>query len=181
MHSPLFLLGFAKLVFGVLVGAFGIFFGLRVVTRLLDQPEGDKALADGNAALGVMQASCLVSLGLLVQPAVQASFDAIDLLYRGQTLAVGMLPRFFLYAVLHTGSALVVGAAVIAIGVKIFSRLTRNVDELEEIRKGNVAPALALAAVVVVMALLAAPGLRTILDGLLPLPELPRNVVPMAS
>lgn len=181
MHTPLFLIGVAKLVFGVLIGAFGIFFGLRVVTRLLQQPEGDKALAEGNAALGVMQASCLVSLGLLVQPAVQASFDAMDLLYRGQTIAPGMFPRFLVYAVLHAGSALVVGATVIAIGIKIFSRLTREVDELEEIRKGNVAPALALGAVVVVMALLAAPGLRTILDGLLPLPELPRDVVPMAS
>ena len=65
-----------------------------------------------------MQASCLVSLGLLVQPAVQASFDAMDLLYRGQTLAIGMLPRFIIYAVLHAGSALVVGATVIAIGIK---------------------------------------------------------------
>lgn len=181
MHTPLFLTGLAKLSFGVLVGAFGIFFGLRVVTRLLRQPEGDRALADGNAALGVMQASCLVSLGLLVQPAVQATFDAMDLLYRGQSLAPAMLLRFTTYAVLHVGSALVVGAAVIALGIRIFVRLTRNVDELEEIRKGNVAPALALGAVVVVMALLAAPGLRTILDGLLPLPELPRDVVPMPS
>lgn len=181
MHQPLFLIGLAKLVFGVLVGAFGIFFGLRVVTRLLQLPEGDKALAEGNAAVGVMEASVLISLGLLVQPAVQASFDAMDLLYRGQSLVPGMLPRFVVYGVLHAGSALVVGAAVIAIGIKIFSRLTRNVDELAEIRKGNIAPALALGAVVVVMALLAAPGLRTILDGLLPIPELPRDVVPMAS
>jgi uncharacterized membrane protein YjfL (UPF0719 family) len=181
MNTALFLIGLAKLVFGVLVAAFGIFFGLRVIHRLLKQEGADKALAEGNIALGLMQASCLVSLGLLVQPAVQASFDAMDLLYRGQSLAPAMVARFAMYALLHVGTALVVGATVIAIGTRIFVRLTRDVDELAEIRKGNVAPALALAAVIVVMSLLAAPGLRSILDGLLPLPELPRDVVPMPS
>lgn len=181
MNTTLFLIGVLKLAFGVLIAAFGIFFGLRVIHRLLKQEGADRALAEGNSALGLMQASCLVSLGLLVQPAVQASFDAIDLLYRGQKFAPAMLARFAMYALLHVGTALVVGALVIAIGIRIFVRLTREVDELAEIRKGNIAPALSLAAVIVVMSLLAAPGLRSILDGLLPLPELPRDVVPMPT
>jgi len=181
MNTALFLIGVAKLGFGVLVAAFGIFFGLRVIHRLLKQEGADQALAAGNAALGVMQASCLVSLGLLVQPAVQASFDAMDLLYRGQRLAPAMFARFAMYGLLHVGTALIVGAVVITIGIRIFVRLTSEVDELAEIRKGNIAPALALAAVIVVMSLLASPGVRSILDGLLPLPELPRDVVQMPS
>jgi len=181
VNTSLFLVGVAKLAFGVAVAAFGVFFALRVVHRLLKQEGPDQALAAGNSALGVMQASCLISLGLLVQPAVQASFDAMDLLYRGQRLVAPMLARFAMYALLHVGTALIVGALVITIGIQIFVRLTSDVDELAEIRKGNVAPALALAAVIVVMSLLAAPGLRSILDGLLPLPELPRDVIPMPS
>lgn len=185
MNTTLFLIGVAKLVFGVLIAAFGIFFGLRVVHRMLrdakDTHNEDKALAEGNIALGVMQASCLIALGLLVQPAVQASFDAVDLLYRGQSVSLGMLARFAMYALLHVGTSLLVGAAVVAIGAKIFVRLTPGVDELAEIRRGNVAPALALAAVLIVMSLLAAPGLRSMLDGLLPLPELPRNVIQMPN
>ncbi|MCO4763493.1 MAG: DUF350 domain-containing protein, partial [Myxococcales bacterium] len=66
---------------------------------------------------------------------------------------------------------------VLAFGTGVFSRLTRGVDELQEIREGNVAPALVLAAVMVVLALLAAPGLQMALDGLLPLPELGRDLM----
>lgn len=34
MHSALFLIGVAKLFFGVIIAAFGVFFGLRVIHRL---------------------------------------------------------------------------------------------------------------------------------------------------
>ena len=39
-----------------------------------------------------------MALGILVQHAVSATFDAMDLLYRGQTFEVAMLSRFALYA-----------------------------------------------------------------------------------
>lgn len=181
MNTSLFLVGLAKLAFGVVVGAFGIFFGTRVLQKLLHDRDTDREIASGNVAIGILQAGALVALGLLAQPAVQATFDAMDLLYRGQALAPHMGTRFFVYAALHVGTALVVGAGVIAIGTFLYVKLTRGVDELGEVRRGNVAPAITLAAVLVVLAMLAAPGLRSILDGLLPLPELPRNVVPMPS
>jgi hypothetical protein len=56
-----------------------------------------------------------------------------------------------------------------------------GVDEIAEIRKGNVAPAIVLAAVMVVLALMTAPGLENALEGLLPLPELGRDEVLIPS
>ncbi|MGZ3475571.1 MAG: DUF350 domain-containing protein [Polyangiales bacterium] len=181
MHQALFVVGVAKLIFGVLVGAFGVYFALRVVGKVLREEDTEKQLAKGNAAVGILQAACLISLGLLVSPAVQATFDAMDLLYRGQAIAPGMLGRFTLYAFLHVGTALIVGAGVVTLGTFLFNRFTKDVDEMEEVRKGNIAPALTLGAVLIVMALMSGPGLRTVLDGLLPLPELPRDSLPMPS
>ena len=48
-------------------------------------------------------------------------------------------------------------------------------DEIAEIRAGNVASALVLAAVLVALAMLAEQGVATMLDGLLPLPTLGRD------
>ncbi|MRG96315.1 DUF350 domain-containing protein [Polyangium spumosum] len=88
-----------------------------------------------------------------------------------------MLSKFAFYGLSHVALSLAVGALAIAVGTFLFVRVTRGVDELAEIRKGNVAPALVLGAVMVVIALVAAPGLETALDGLLPLPELARDEV----
>ncbi len=175
MNASLFLIGIGKILFGILVAAAGVLLGARVLGRLLRWGELDEDLKQGNVAVGVLGAAGLFALGLLAQHAVAATFSAMDLMYRGKRLAAPMLGRFAVYGLIHVGVSLAVGAAVLGIGVVLFGRMTRGVDELAEIRKGNVAPALVLGAVMVVIALMAAPGLETALDGLLPLPTLARD------
>ncbi|HYO71095.1 MAG TPA: DUF350 domain-containing protein, partial [Archangium sp.] len=66
-----------------------------------------------------------------------------------------------------------VGTGVLALGMLLFDRITPGVDELAEVRRGNVALALVLAAILLVLAWLTAPGLQAALNGLIPFPELP--------
>ncbi len=175
MNLLLFLAGLAKVGFGIAVGALGIFLASRVLNRLLQSGKTDEEQKKGNVAAGVLYASSLIALGWLVQHAVSATFVAMDLMYRGATITMPVLTRFTIYALVHVTFSLTVGAAVIAIGTGIFAKLTRGIDEIAEIRKGNIAPALVLGAIMVVMAMMTAPGLQTALDGLLPLPTLGRN------
>lgn len=172
MHPTLFLIGLGKVVFGILVGAAGIFSASRLLGRILRWGEADAEIRRGNVATAVLEASALVAFGILVQHAVTATFSAMDLMYRGRELDAHMLGKFAIYGLIHVGVSLVVGTFALAVGSWIFGRLTRGVDELAEVKKGNVAPALVLGAVMVVMALVVAPGLQTALDGLLPLPTL---------
>lgn len=175
MHVSLFLIGIGKILFGIVVGAAGVWLGSRVLGRLLRLGEMDAELRRGNVGVAVLSSAGLVALGLLAKQAVSATFAAMDLMYRGKRLAAPMIGKFLFYGVAHVALSLAVGAAAIAIGAFIFGRLTRGVDELEEIKKGSVAPALVLGAVMVVIALVAQPGLETALDGLLPLPTLARD------
>ncbi len=175
MSSSLFLIGIGKVIFGIVVGAAGIFSASRLLAKMVRWGDADVELRGGNLARGVLEASALLAFGILVQHAVSSTFSAMDLMYRGQRLAAPMLLRFALYGLVHAGISLLVGAGALAVGAWIFSRLTRGVDELAEVRKGNVAPALVLGAVMVVMALVTAPGLQTALDGMLPLPTLDRD------
>ena len=177
MNGALLLVGLAKALFGLLVGAAGIFVAARALHRLIGSGKTDEHTKAGNNAVGILKAGSLIALGILLQPAVNATFDAMDLLYRDQELSMVALRRFVTYGLLHVGLSVVVGALVLALGTWLFTKLTRGVDEMSEIKAGNLAPALVLAAVMVVMALMTAPGLRTALDGLLPLPTLGRDQV----
>ncbi len=181
MNTALLLVGLAKAAFGILVGAVGIFVASRMLHRLLGSGAIDDHTKSGNVAIGVLKAGSLVALGILLQHAVSATFDAMDLMYRDQSINAVVLGRFSTYASLHVGLSMLVGALVLAGGTFLFTKLTRGVDEMAEIRKGNVAPAVVLAAVMIVLALLTAPGLQTALDGLLPLPALGRDQVTAPS
>jgi uncharacterized membrane protein YjfL (UPF0719 family) len=171
------LVGLAKAVFGIFVGAIGIFVAARALHRLIGSDDTDGEEAVDNTALGILKAGSLIALGILLQYSVSATFNAMDLMYRDTEITATTLARFATYASLHLGLSVVVSACVLALGTFVFTKLTRDVDEMKEIRAGNVAPSLVLAAVMVVLALMTAPGLEMALDGLLPLPELARDQV----
>lgn len=175
MNLNLFLMGLAQVGFGVLVGAVGIFVATRLLGWLLGWGSADEELKKGNVAEGILQGSAILSLGILAQHAVTATFAAIDLAFRGEQVSTEMVLTFLLYGSIHVSVAFAVGAIVLWFGAWLFSKLTRGVDEIAEVKKGNVAPAVVLGAVLVILALATAPGLEVALQGLIPLPQLGRD------
>jgi len=174
MDLMLSLLGVAKLIFGIVVGVVGITVAAKVATRVGGFPSVDEGLRAGNVAVGIAVSGSIAAMGILVQHAVRGTFGAVDLLLyaRGEQISIGWI---FAYGAAHVALALGVGVAILVIGMRTFVRLTPDVDEIAEIRDGNVASALVLASVIIVIALLAQQGVETILNGLLPLPTLGRS------
>lgn len=172
----LLVVGVAKLVFGVLVGAIGVFLGSRVLGRILSLHSTGEGAAEAETSAGIVHAAALVSLGLFAARSVEGAFTALDFLLRREAaIGVPQLALFVGYAVGHASAALLIGAVVLAAGALLFTKLTRNVDEVAQIKKGHLGSALVLGAVMIVMALVTAPGLETLLTGLVPLPDLPSN------
>ena len=162
-----------KLFIGIGLGGLGVVLAWKLLTRLLHSPEGQPL--EENPAAGIVHASALVSLGLLVRQVLSALYDTIDLfLLRGDFLKT--LPRVLLLGGLHIGLALGLGTALLTLGVWIFNRLTPGIDEVAAVRAGKIGPALVLGAILITLALLAAPGLEAILSGLIPYPQLPEGM-----
>lgn len=176
MDFLLLFVGLIKVVFGGLVAALGIWLALRGLSRILGANPVEE-LRQGNVAACLVHAASLVSLGLLVQHAVQATSDALDLAVQNPPLHLLVVGRLVAVAVLHVGLSLGVGVTVLGTGVLLFDRMTPGIDELAEVRKGNVAAALILAAILLVLALLTAPGLQAALNGLIPFPQLPEGTL----
>lgn len=175
MNLNLFLIGLGKVAFGLLVAAVGIFIATRLLGRMLKFGKIDEELAKGNLAAAALVASSVMSLGLLAQHAVVATFSAMDLAFHGQAITGTVVVTFLIYGLSHVIVSFIIGSLVLVIGAGIFNRLTKGVDELAEVRKGNLAPALVLGAVLIVLAIMTAPGLEMALNGLLPLPTLARD------
>ncbi|QDE92527.1 hypothetical protein BHS06_28095 [Myxococcus xanthus] len=176
MDFLLLFVGLIKVLFGGLVAALGIWLALRGLSRILGANPVEE-LRQGNVAACLVHAASLVSLGLLVQHAVQATSDALDLTVQNPPLHLLVVGRLVAVAVLHVGLSLGVGVTVLGTGVLLFDRMTPGIDELAEVRKGNVAAALILSAILLVLALLTAPGLQAALNGLIPFPQLPEGTL----
>ena len=174
MDWTLAVIGLAKLFFGMAVGVIGITVAARASKRLSGFTSIEEGLRSGNVAVGITLSGAILAMGILVQHAVRGTFGALDLLLYapGEWFRVVWI---FVYAIVHVTAALAVGVLILSVGTRAFIGLTPDVDEIAEIRGGNVASALILAVVLVVMAMLAQLGVQTMLDGLLPLPKLGRD------
>ena len=65
----------------------------------------------------------------------------------------------------------IIAFTTIYIALQIFMWLTKDLDELKEIKENNIAVGLLLGIIIVSMALLLEPGIVTILDSLIPFPQ----------
>ena len=127
---------------------------LGKITKNIDE---EKELAKGNAAVGILVAAVFVAIALVVQSGVSGLSVGIN-----KAISVGFLPVDGLLAIgvsiiqLLLGIVLAVGAIYLALN--ILDKLTKGVDEFEEIKKGNVAVALEMAGVIIAVAVIIQSG-----------------------
>jgi len=149
-------LALVEVVVAALLAALAAYAGLYTINRATRDVDEWAELKRGNPAVGVVMAAAIAGLAVilrrsLVVPAIRADIaPAVRPL-----LGLGALALQFVVA-------LVVGLAAMAFTVWLFSRLTRDVDEVAELAKGNVAVAALLAGVLLAVALLVAPAVEVL-------------------
>ncbi len=135
------LLGIAQLVIAVILGAvvaFLSFYLFQWFTRDLDEWE---ELRQGNPAVGTVLGAILVSVALVLRPALAVetrTWDAGHQVYVQSLLTEG----------LQVAIGLVLAVLALGLALLIFAALTRGIDEIEELQKGNLAVGGLLAGVI---------------------------------
>lgn len=135
------LLSFAQLTIAIILSAivaFLSFYLFQWFTRDLDEWE---ELRQGNPAVGVVLGAILVAVAIMLRPAL-----AVD------TIQWDVGHQFYVQVLLAEALQLAIGLvlAVLALGLALllFAALTRGIDEIEELKKGNLAVGGLLAGVV---------------------------------
>ena len=177
MNLGFLVVGLGKIGIALALTVACVGMAIAVPRRLLALDPLAPALRDGNTAVALVDGAALLALALLCRQPLVSAFAALDFLGHGGTDAQD-LGLFLGYLAVHIGITLALGTGSIVVATLLFNRWTSGVDEIAEIRRGNVAPAVVLAAVVVATAILLAPGLEAVLDAFLPWPDLGGPVRP---
>jgi uncharacterized membrane protein YjfL (UPF0719 family) len=152
--------GLIQLVIAIILAVVALYIGFSVFSRITKGMDEEKELMKGNPAVGIIIASIFFAIALVVQSGVAGISVGIMKALAGDWLAiVASLIQLIL------GIILAIGAIYLALN--ILDRLTKGVDEFEEIKKGNVAVALMMAGVIVSTALIIQSGIIGITSALL--------------
>ncbi len=151
-----------------IVATYGSFRIFDLLTRDIDESE---ELNNNNVAVGVMLAGMLLASAIVLKGVVSPAISTFQTyLYQGMT-GIAWL-KFLGFLVGYLAGSFAVTVSAIWIAITIFLRLTKNIDEFAEIKKGNVAVAIVLGTVIVIMGLFLGDGIQDLWEALVPFPPL---------
>ncbi len=167
------LVGIAELLLAFGLGLATVWLAFRSFARLTRELNEMDELKRNNVAMGVLLASIVLSTALVVRTAIYPSvstwqslihrgFSSGDLLY---SLGITLFSFFF--------SGLIATAGIWS-ALRIFLRLTGEIDELLEISRSNTAVAIVLGSLIVVMGLFLSHGVQSLLSAIIPMPAFER-------
>ena len=150
-------IGLIQLIIAIIFSVVALYIGFSMMSKITKNIDEEQELAKGNVAVGIIVASVFVAIALVVQSGVSGLSVGI-----GKAASVGL---FSLDGILAIGAAFVqlILGIVLAIGaiylaLNILDKLTKGVDEFEEIKKGNVAVALMMGGVIIAVAVIIQSG-----------------------
>lgn len=153
-------IGLVQLVIAIILAVVALYIGFFVFSRITKGIDEAKELARGNIAVGIIIASIFFAIALVVQSGIAGISVGIMKALAGDWLAI-------VVSLLQLILGIVLAIAAIYLALYILDRLTKGVDEFEEIRKGNTAVALMMAGVIVSTAIIIQSGVIGITSALL--------------
>jgi uncharacterized membrane protein YjfL (UPF0719 family) len=151
------IVGLIQLVVSILFAVLALYIGFAVLGKITQGLNEEKELAKGNVAVGIIVASVFVAIALVVQSGVSGISVGIN-----KALSVGILSVDGLLAIgiafIQLILGIVLAVAAIYLALNILEKLTKEVQEFEEIKKGNVAVALEMGGVIIAVAVIIQSG-----------------------
>jgi len=159
-------IGLVQLIIAIVFAVIALYIGFLVFGKITGDIDGQKELAKGNVAFGIVVAAIFVAIAVVVQSGVSGISIGI-----GKASAMGLTSINGLSAIgiafvqLILGILLAIGAIYLAL--KVLDKLTKGIEEFEELKKGNVAVALEMAGVIIAVALVIQTGISGITTALI--------------
>ncbi len=150
--------GIIQLIIAVILAVVALYIGFSIFGRITKDVDEQKELANGNVAFGIVVAAIFVAIAVVVQSGVAGiSVGISKASVLGFTSVDGMIEISVAIIQLILGVLLAIGAIYLALN--ILDKLTKEVKEFEELKKGNVAVALEMAGVIIAVALIIQSGI----------------------
>ena len=150
MNPILVGLAFVRLLVAIVFAIVGLYIASWVLGRLSKEVDEWKEIERGNNAVAIYVAGIFISVAIIVGPGVIGLFRSFDLL--GMTVG-------FLQLVL----ALALAVTMQYVGLSVFGRLTKELDEWGELKKGNAAIGIVMAAIVISISTIVSQGVASII------------------
>jgi uncharacterized membrane protein YjfL (UPF0719 family) len=146
-----------RIISALVFSAGALYSGMNLLDRLTPGIDEWKEIKKGNAALGILFAAVMISTFLIVEPRISDL-----LLYIQGDLPVLLTIKLITLMTLNYLAALFSGILMIYLTIGLIDRITPDLDELAELKKGNLAVAIILSVALILIIVAGSVPLETI-------------------
>ena len=170
MNEEIFYYGLLELGISILLGVLVLYISYRVVDKLIRKKYN---IEINNTAYAIFCSSVLFSVAYLISGVKAPILNSVRMIqdqanYDGIILLDGLK-----YTCIFLAIILIVITLVNLLSILLFTLMTKNINEFEEIKKNNIAVSIITAIVIVSISLLTKDSLYLILESFVPYPEIP--------
>src|SRR5512139_1198139 len=152
--------GLIQLVIAILLAVVALYIGYSTFSKITKGIDEIQELKKGNVAVGIIIAAIFFAIAIVIQSGVAGISIGITNALAGDWWS---LVAAFIQLIL----GIILAIATIYLALNILDRLTKGINEFEELKKGNVAVALMMAGVIVATAIIIQSGVIGITSALI--------------
>ena len=164
--------GIVSLVLAIIFGIFTIAVGFFIFGKITGSINEDEELLNNNIAVAILYASFIFGLGYIMKDAIHPMIQTFNSVFHNLQIALDIsktaVIKAALYFPLQFLVTMVIAITVLNGSIRVFLWLTKNIDELKEIKENNIAVAIVLAAVIITISMIVAIGLENLLEVIIP-------------
>lgn len=160
-----------ELGLAIFIGIFSIFITKVILTYFYKRKTGE-SFPYKNLAFMIFLSSSIFGVAWLMFGIIDPLNSTLKLLHSGNETYSKIAFEYMKYLGLFMVIGYTLGAAINYVSYLIFSKLTKNVDEFEEIANENIGVAIMVSVVIIVMSLFCRVPFIYLLESLIPYPDL---------
>jgi len=153
MSIALIGLAFLRLVLAIVFAIAGLYIASWVLGKVTKEIDEWEEIRKGNHAVAIYMAGIFISVAIIVGPGIIGLFRTLD--------AVGIVIGFVQLVL-----ALILAVIMQYVGLSVLGRLTKEVEEWKELKKGNVAIGIVMASIVIAISTIVAQGVESIVQAI---------------
>jgi uncharacterized membrane protein YjfL (UPF0719 family) len=172
MDLSLLIAGILQLILSLVIGLAFIYAGFRFFHKRIKDIDEISELKKNNIAVAILNGSIILSLVIMVKNAIEPAITTFTLTLRNPDSSLTSFLQTAAIMLIQIIVAGVLAFLAIYIALNLYTFLTRDLDEIDEIKKNNIAVSIVLGVVIISISLLMQQGIKSILDALIPFPAI---------
>ena len=170
MDLILLITGIVQVLLSLLVAVTLVYISSKIFRRLISGINETEELKKNNVAVAILNGSIVLALIIVVKKSIESAITIFGNTLRSPDAVLSSYIKSALIMLGHILIGGIIAFTAIYTSLQIFIRLTKDLDELKEIKENNTAVGILLGIIIVSMALLLQQGVDTILNSLIPFP-----------